>query len=151
MSVRRGTSNANRRGSSETRRRRREWLVQTYRADGDILSGDRARVWWFTNHEFNAWVNGWVAKDETPLTSMVWECPPVFEMTTFMVAHGEGDPCCRCYRCGDLLTVNTVTVDRIIPGALGGTYRRSNIRPACARCNSETGGAVRSNRKAVAA
>jgi len=56
---------------------------------------------------------------------------------------GGGFPACRCYRCGTLLTVETVTVDRIIPGCQGGTYRRNNIRPACARCNSETGGATR--------
>lgn len=47
---------------------------------------------------------------------------------------------CRCYRCGELLTLRTLTVDRVIPGCLGGRYVRSNIRPACARCNSETGG-----------
>ncbi len=49
----------------------------------------------------------------------------------------------RCYRCGSLLSELTITVDRIVPGCQGGTYRRSNIRPACALCNSETGGAVR--------
>jgi 5-methylcytosine-specific restriction endonuclease McrA len=54
-----------------------------------------------------------------------------------------GSSYCRCYRCGDLLLLHQITVDRIIPGAKGGTYRRNNIRPACARCNSETGGAVR--------
>jgi 5-methylcytosine-specific restriction endonuclease McrA len=54
---------------------------------------------------------------------------------------GEGT--CRCYRCGILLTFLTITVDRIIPGAHGGKYTRDNIRPACARCNSETGGTVR--------
>jgi hypothetical protein len=32
-----------------------------------------------------------------------------------------------------------VTVDRIVPGVLGGRYVRENIRPACGRCNSETG------------
>jgi hypothetical protein len=32
-----------------------------------------------------------------------------------------------------------VTVDRIIPGCKGGTYRRDNIRPACAPCNTELG------------
>lgn len=53
-------------------------------------------------------------------------------------------PACRCYRCGDLLTADTVTVDRIIPGCKGGTYRRNNIRPACGSCNSETGGSLRS-------
>jgi hypothetical protein len=69
----------------------------------------------------------------------------------------------RCYRCGCLLfnpdDFNTpyeaactvpepwawplpqpLTVDRIIPGCQGGTYRRTNIRPACGGCNSETGG-----------
>ena len=74
---------------------------------------------------------------------------------------------CRCYRCGRLLFnpddyepnppidfvlkygtqvwgAGPLTVDRIIPGKLGGTYRRNNIRPACGNCNSETGGALAS-------
>jgi hypothetical protein len=48
----------------------------------------------------------------------------------------------RCYRCGEPLDIDTVTVDRIIPGCLGGTYRRNNIRPACGTCNYSTGGAL---------
>lgn len=59
----------------------------------------------------------------------------------------------RCYRCGFLLFNPDappeddsfglpLTVDRIIPGCRGGTYRRTNIRPACGPCNSETGGAL---------
>jgi hypothetical protein len=56
---------------------------------------------------------------------------------------GIGAPACRCYRCGTLLTVDTVTVDRIIPGCHGGTYRRNNIRPACSSCNSITGSTTR--------
>lgn len=56
---------------------------------------------------------------------------------------GIGAPACRCYRCGTLLTVDTVTVDRIIPGCRGGTYRRNNIRPACSSCNSITGSTTR--------
>lgn len=63
-----------------------------------------------------------------------------------VVVDGAPVPTARCYRCGELLTDSTITVDRIVPGALGGTYRRNNIRPACSRCNSETGGAVRRNR-----
>lgn len=55
----------------------------------------------------------------------------------------DGEIVCRCYRCATLLSVATVTVDRIIPGCRGGTYRRNNIRPACAVCNSETGGGLR--------
>ncbi len=49
---------------------------------------------------------------------------------------------CRCYRCGELLLEDEITVDRIVPGCLGGRYTRSNIRPACSTCNSETGGAL---------
>lgn len=67
---------------------------------------------------------------------------------TYESDHGPGT--CRCYRCGRVLCGATshlghwrLTVDRIIPGAKGGRYRRNNIRPACSRCNSETGGAVR--------
>lgn len=69
----------------------------------------------------------------------------------------------RCYRCGCLLfnpdsmedavaglmgvsvAADPLTVDRIIPGCQGGTYRRTNIRPACGSCNSETGGSTRRN------
>jgi len=53
---------------------------------------------------------------------------------------------CRCYRCGELLDDSTVTVDRIVPGCLGGRYVRTNIRPACSACNSETGGALASEK-----
>lgn len=53
------------------------------------------------------------------------------------------EPACRCYRCGALLTADTLTVDRIVPGCQGGTYKRSNIRPACPRCNSVTGATTR--------
>jgi 5-methylcytosine-specific restriction endonuclease McrA len=56
------------------------------------------------------------------------------------VPKGEGTPAVRCFRCGILLTLLTITVDRIIPGCQGGTYRRTNIRPACSKCNNEIGG-----------
>jgi hypothetical protein len=56
-----------------------------------------------------------------------------------VTAFGDGHHC-HCYR-GDLvLTVDTVSPDRIVPGADGGTYRRENIRPACGDCQSITGG-----------
>lgn len=48
-----------------------------------------------------------------------------------------------CWRCGALLTMTTITVDRITPGCRGGRYVRTNIRPACGPCNSETGGRER--------
>jgi hypothetical protein len=39
-------------------------------------------------------------------------------------------PACRCYRCGTLLTADTVKVSRVRPGA-------GQIRPACEACNGE--------------
>lgn len=91
--ARRGTSNANARGGTRDRARRRRWLIETYRADVDVNAIGLA-------------------------------CPV-----------GSATPACRCYRCGCLLTEQTLTIDRIIPGHKGGTYRRNNIRPACGPCN----------------
>jgi len=43
----------------------------------------------------------------------------------------------RCSpKCLGTLDMDTITVDRIVPGADGGTYRRGNIQPACLHCNS---------------
>lgn len=95
------------RGSNLERARRRAWLVETFRADADVI--------------------------------VIPFDPPV----TTETLRGMGIPACRCYRCGKLLTVDTVTVDRIVPGAHGGTYRRNNIRPACMSCNSSTGATIR--------
>jgi 5-methylcytosine-specific restriction endonuclease McrA len=75
-------------------------------------------------------------------TLSLYHGPEVIE-----VNPGDGEAACRCYRCGVLLTVDTVTVDRIIPGIHGGTYRRNNIRPACGRCNSSTGATTRRKAK----
>lgn len=52
-------------------------------------------------------------------------------------------PACRCFRCGYLMTVETLTVDRIIPGCKGGKYRHDNIRPACGPCNTAIGAGLR--------
>lgn len=83
MTVTRGTSNSNSRGSSEDRRRRRRFLIDTY-GDGTYVK-------------------------------------------------------CSFDNCDALLTMETVTVDRIVPGALGGRYIRSNIRPACGPHNYSDG------------
>jgi hypothetical protein len=42
-----------------------------------------------------------------------------------------------------IVTELTITVDRIIPGRLGGRYVRGNIRPACRPCQDEQGGRSR--------
>lgn len=98
----RGTSNGNATGSNEDRRRRRQWLVDTF---------------------------GWRLPD------------------------GTGVVC--CYRCAVPLLEHddptapgqALTVDRIVPGCLGGRYVRENIRPACAPCNTETGGRLGVDRR----
>lgn len=125
MTVTRGTSNSNVRGNAEDRRRRREWLVETYRADHDLAT-------WRHVHLGDERSFGFPADKELP------------EDAGFI--RWSRQIACRCYRCGRLLTVETVTVDRIIPGCYGGTYRRNNIRPACGACNSETGATLRSKR-----
>jgi hypothetical protein len=91
----RGTSNHNQTGSSHDRRRRRQWLVETF-GDG-LFVACRLRV---------------------------------------------SEKCA-----GGLLTVDTVTVDRIRPGVDGGTYRRDNIQPACGPCNSVHGNLLRWGRR----
>lgn len=120
--ARRGTSNTNARGSSYERRRRREWLVDTFASDMLLI-----RVEWESGE--------------------VTYCSPELSVRDLrelsVVVSAEQVKTCRCYRCGCLLTVDTVTVDRIIPGCHGGTYRRSNIRPVCGKCNSETGAVLR--------
>ncbi len=103
--ARRGTTNRNDRGNAKDRERRRAWLIETYRADVDVVD--------------IRWIGGGQLTEDVSI------------------------PACRCYRCGTLLTVDTVTVDRIIPGCRGGTYRRNNIRPACSSCNSMTGSTTR--------
>jgi 5-methylcytosine-specific restriction endonuclease McrA len=67
----------------------------------------------------------------------------LFGIEQHEVPRGEGQPACRCYRCGVLLTVETVTADRIKPGIDGGTYKRSNLRPACMTCNAAEGSRLR--------
>lgn len=47
---------------------------------------------------------------------------------------GDGETC-PCLFCGFPLTFATVEADRVIPGALGGSYRRENVIPCCSLCN----------------
>lgn len=126
MTVSRGTTNGNARGSAATRRRRKEWLIETYRANKMVViihNPDTEEAW---------------------TTSTYGDASGLVQLQESWGRTAKAKLACRCYRCGDLLTVDTVTVDRIVPGCRGGTYRRNNIRPACGSCNSETGGGQRS-------
>jgi len=105
----RGTSNSNVRGNSTARRRRREYLVKTYRANVDVIR---------------------IVDDFGDLVELE-------------VPNGTGEPACRCYRCGVLLTADEISVDRIREGDRGGGYHQNNIRPACGFDNSSTGSAYR--------
>lgn len=140
--ARRGTTNQNARGNTEDRRRRREWLVETYRADQDVIV---VRYVGAPDREDLSRPQLWSPRDQSDYGFACilddLEQDPSYEILARRTAA------CRCYRCGVLLTVDTVTVDRIVPGCKGGTYRRNNIRPACGGCNSETGGALASRSK----
>jgi 5-methylcytosine-specific restriction endonuclease McrA len=79
--------NGNQRGSAEDRRRRKQWLLDTF--------GDGVEV----------------------------------------MCHLEVSDQCLM-----VLTFETLTVDRVVPGCLGGRYTRDNIRPACGPCQDHQGG-----------
>ena len=40
-----------------------------------------------------------------------------------------------CSHCSTPVTKQTVESDRIIPGSMGGSYRRENVQPSCRGCN----------------
>lgn len=57
--------------------------------------------------------------------------------------YGDGKSA-PCFSCDKTLPLGPrLEADRIIPGILGGTYRRSNIRPACGECNIVWGNLVK--------
>lgn len=59
---------------------------------------------------------------------------------------GDGETV-KCHFCPAILTVDTVSADRIVPGCEGGRYTRDNLRPACEPCQSSTGGHLGVERK----
>lgn len=139
----RGSTNRNARGGSEERRRRREFLVRTFRADRSLLrvtrhyDGVEPEVFYAEGEATD--IEAYQCED---LTAGGWPAEARHLRTEVEVV-----PACRCYRCGTLLTVDTVSADRIVPGCQGGTYRRSNIRPACGPCQMSTGGSLGNDRK----
>lgn len=50
-----------------------------------------------------------------------------------LATFGDGTTA-PCVHCGDVLSYASVQADRIVPG---GSYRRSNVQPACGPCNRE--------------
>lgn len=45
----------------------------------------------------------------------------------------------HCHICGKFLTVETATIDHLIPLAKGGSNGQDNLRLACEKCNSNKG------------
>jgi hypothetical protein len=74
----------------------------------------------------------------------------VWLLATFSKRLGRHRAKCAFRGCQTILTLETVTVDRYpIPGVLGGTYARDNIRPACASCNYGEGYAISQRNQAA--
>lgn len=63
-----------------------------------------------------------------------------------LAEFGDGVTALCAFGCGRVVDFETVTIDRYpVLGCDGGTYRRGNIRPACAWCNcAEYGSRARS-------
>lgn len=135
---RRSTSNSNSRGSSYQRRAHRQWLVQEFRADVDIIIvhdpiGD------LTVRPNNRWEYDSMIRRLRPGSRNIFSGMS-YELVTV----------CRCWRCGKLLTAEEVSPDRWpIAGVDGGRYVKGNTRPSCEACNTKVGSALGHARKAA--
>ncbi len=54
-----------------------------------------------------------------------------------------------CWLCELVMMADEFTVDRVVPGVLGGTYALDNCRPACRPCNLSRGGLLGAQRAQV--
>jgi hypothetical protein len=48
-----------------------------------------------------------------------------------------------CVTCPTAVDAETMRLDRVLPGFLGGTYALENVRPQCERCSERQGGYLR--------
>lgn len=135
---RRSTSNSNTRGSSYQRRAHRQWLVEQFRADVDVIVVHDP-VGELTIRYREAWQYRQMLRRLEPGTS-----DPFSGMPYDLV------PVCRCWRCGELLTAEEVSPDRWpVAGVDGGRYVKGNTRPSCESCNTKVGSALGHARKAA--
>jgi hypothetical protein len=113
-----------------------ETVLHAFRADVDVVTPERAEAWWrerfVWSEEHRAWVDksGHFDEAENVYRGLMFASPdgspPDFSVTALTAEQGQGEPACRCYRCGELLTADLVTVD---DGPLG-------PRPRCGGCPS---------------
>lgn len=123
----RGSSNKDVRGNSRDRARRKVWVMATYRSNVTwirLMLSTGSLLLKPEPEQYDAWMGMLAANQVEPV------------------------PTCRCYRCGILLTFDTLTVDKIFPQIDGGKYntprmdkadKKTNVRPACYDCNTSTG------------
>ena len=75
---------------------------------------------------YNLSAQGWIKREDNPTSpSMIWESPPDFEHTIFHGPNGDGAKACRCYRCGKVLVLEDVRIEKHGHGCL---------RPVCEEC-----------------
>lgn len=117
--TKRGTSNGNARGNTADRRARRAFLLETYASNVPGF----CRCYRCGGLLYNP--------DDKPAQ---------------VLAFGEDREVIPSYTL-QVVRVQPLTIDRIVPGCKNGTYRRNNIRPACGSCNSETGGPLATPRR----
>lgn len=116
--TRRGSDHSNVRGSSIDRRRRRAFLMVAYAAN----------------------IPGFVRCYRCGCLLFNPDAPPCpVDADTGYIRPTERQ--LSLYGT-QLYSALSLTIDRIVPGCMGGRYVRNNIRPACGPCNSETGGAL---------
>ena len=142
----RGTSNSGKNGSAENRRKRKRWLIQTYRADVDVLVIPRGATGGPEAELLGDYLDRLLQDPETKRQVHYQHADDLDGPHVWTVPRGLGEGACRCYRCGRLLWFCTVEVDRIHPGwkkskkyPRGGPIAGKTTRPACERCNKITG------------
>ena len=122
MTCTRGTDHSNERGSAEARRKRVAWLIEAFASN--VLGYARCYRCGVLLYDRN-----------NPPENLYERESPWMEGVTYTETF-DGERC------------KPLTVDRIIPGCDGGTYKRTNIRPACEKCNChEVGSRLRSTKK----
>ncbi len=130
----RGTSNANDRGSAEARRQRKTWLFEVWAADRVMVEFDYVPGIGRDGDTF--WGDLPVGRDGDTF----WDDLPVGSDWSGQGGYVRERPLVRCFRCGKLCDWDSVEIDRIKPGAEGGRYTKSNIRPCCSACNKVLSG-----------
>ena len=75
------------------------------------------------------------ARTDIPTRTDLGPEPPRAELKQYLYGLQGG----YCKGCGEHFPPQNLTLDRIIPGAKGGTYHAPNVQLMCSRCNSIKG------------